>query len=118
MAGSAEALERFERQSAWPMLVLSVAIIPLLVIPLTVDLSPPTESVFVSVDWLIWAAFAIEYGIRLYLAPNKGRFVKGHVLDLVVVSRALPASAPDRALDEDAPPPACRPSHDVPPARD
>jgi voltage-gated potassium channel len=85
MAGSSEVLERFERQSAWPMLVLSVAIIPLLVIPLAVDLSPTTESTFFAIDWLVWAAFAIEYGIRLYLAPNKGRFMKTNLIDLVVV---------------------------------
>lgn len=44
VAGSAEALERFERQTAWPMLVFSLAIIPLLVIPLVADLSPATET--------------------------------------------------------------------------
>lgn len=85
MSGSREALERFERQAAWPMLVLSLAIIPLLVIPLVADLSPATEDVFFALDWLIWAAFAVEYGVRLYLAPEKGRFVRANVIDLVVV---------------------------------
>jgi voltage-gated potassium channel len=85
MAGSSDALERFERQSAWPMLVLSVAIIPLLVIPLTVDLSPGTESALFAIDWLVWAVFAVEYGVRLYLAPDKAHFVKRNVIDLVVV---------------------------------
>jgi hypothetical protein len=37
VAGSSEALDRFERQSVWLMLALSLAIIPLLVIPLAVD---------------------------------------------------------------------------------
>jgi hypothetical protein len=32
MAGSQEALDRFERQSAWPMMALALAIIPLLVV--------------------------------------------------------------------------------------
>ena len=71
MRGSAEALERFERQTAWPMLVLALAIVPLLVIPLVVELPPNTESAFFALDWIIWAAFAVEYGIRLYLAPEK-----------------------------------------------
>lgn len=82
---SAEALEKFERQTAWPMLVLSLAIVPLLVVPLVADLSPSTESVFFTLDWIIWAIFALEYGIRLYLAPAKGRFVRSNVIDLVVV---------------------------------
>jgi hypothetical protein len=38
MAGPQEALDRFERQTAWPMMVLALAIIPLLVVPLLVDL--------------------------------------------------------------------------------
>jgi voltage-gated potassium channel len=85
MPGSAEALERFERQTAWPMLVLSLAIIPLLVIPLVADLSPATETTLFAIDWILWGLFAIEYGIRLYLAPAKGRFVRSNVVDLVVV---------------------------------
>jgi hypothetical protein len=34
MAGSQEALDRFERQTAVPMMILALAIIPLLVLPL------------------------------------------------------------------------------------
>ena len=82
---SGEALERFERQTAWPMLVLSLAIVPLLVIPLAVDLSSTTEAVIVTIDWIIWALFAVEYGVRLHLAPAKSRFVRSNVIDLVVV---------------------------------
>jgi voltage-gated potassium channel len=83
--GSAEALERFERQTAWPMPILSVAIIPLLVIPLVMDLSPSADSTVFAIDVFIWAIFALEYGIRLYLAPAKGRFVRSNVIDLIVV---------------------------------
>ena len=85
IVGSAEALDRFERQTAWPMLILSVAIIPLLVIPLVMDLSPSANSTFFAIDLFIWAVFALEYGIRLYLAPVKGRFVRSNVIDLLVV---------------------------------
>ena len=85
MAGSQEALDRFERQTAWPMLVLSLAIIPLLVIPLLIELPASMVSAFFALDWFIWAAFAVEYGIRLYLAPEKARFVRRNVIDLVVI---------------------------------
>ncbi len=67
------------------MLVLSLAIIPLLIAPLVADLSPTTETTLYAIDWIIWAAFALEYGIRLYLAPARGQFVKHNVVDLVVV---------------------------------
>lgn len=85
MRSSAEALERFERQTAWPMLVLSLAIIPLLVIPLVADLSPTVETTLFTLDWIIWALFAVEYGVRLYLAPAKGQFIRSNVIDLIVV---------------------------------
>jgi voltage-gated potassium channel len=85
MKESAEALERFERQTAWPMLVLALAIVPLLVVPLVLDLSPTSESLLFACDWFIWAAFAVEYGVRLYLAPAKGQFVRSNIIDLVVV---------------------------------
>jgi voltage-gated potassium channel len=81
----AEALERFERLTAWPMLILSIAILPLLLIPLAADLSPGTEATFIALDWIIWAVFAVEYGIRLYLAPEKGAFFRRNLIDLVVV---------------------------------
>lgn len=102
MSGSAEALERFERQTAWPMLVLSLAIIPLLVIPFVVELSSSAETAIFALDWMIWAIFALEYGIRLYLAPERWRFVRSNVIDLVVVAvpflRPLRVARSARAL--------------------
>src|SRR6266545_3983524 len=85
MAGSQEALDRFERQTAWPMMVLALAIIPLLVVPLLVDLPSGAETTFYAIDWLIWMAFVLEYGIRLYLAPNKRHFVSHNIIDLIFV---------------------------------
>lgn len=93
---SGEALETFERHTAWPMLILSVAILPLLGIPLFVELSPATETTFFALDWIIWAAFALEYGIRLYLAPAKWTFVRHHVVDLILV--AIPFLRPLRVV--------------------
>jgi voltage-gated potassium channel len=69
---SSDALERFEQQTALPMLVLSLAIVTLLVVPLIFDLSEGAEATLFALDWFIWAVFAVEYGIRLFLAPQKG----------------------------------------------
>lgn len=65
--------------------VLSLAIIPLLIVPIVADLSPGAEQTIWAIDWLIWAVFALEYGVRLCLAPRKGEFVRHGVIDLVVV---------------------------------
>ena len=96
MAGSQEALDRFERQTAWPMMALALAIIPLLVVPLLVDLPSGAETTFFALDWLIWIAFVLEYGIRLYLAPNKRHFVSHNVIDLLFV--LIPFLRPLRIL--------------------
>jgi voltage-gated potassium channel len=95
-AAKAVALERFERNTAVPMLILSLAIIPLLLIPWLVDLSSTTETTFIALDWFIWAAFFIEYGVRLYLAPRKGKFIASNKIDLVVI--VLPFLRPLRVF--------------------
>jgi voltage-gated potassium channel len=92
----AEALERFERQTAIPMLVLALTIIPLLVAPLMFELSETTRATFVALGWFIWAAFTVEYAVRLYLSPNKGKFIRSNLIDLVVI--VLPFLRPLRVL--------------------
>jgi hypothetical protein len=62
-----------------------LAIIPLLVLPLVLDLSESTEAMLFALDWFIWAVFAVECGIRLYLAPVKGRLVRSNIIDLIVI---------------------------------
>ena len=51
------------------MMLLALAIIPLLVVPLLVDLPRAPNDPF-AIDWLIWIAFVLEYGTRLCLAPG------------------------------------------------
>jgi voltage-gated potassium channel len=85
MVGSQEALDRFERQTAWPMMFLALAIIPLLVLPLIFDLPSGVETTFYALDSFIWMAFVLEYGIRLYLAPRKRYFISHNIIDLLFV---------------------------------
>ena len=54
------ALQRFEAAIELPLVVLAIAMIPLLIIPVLVDLPRPVEAAFISADWFIWAAFALE----------------------------------------------------------
>ncbi len=78
------------------MLLLSLAVIPLLVIPLVFELSPRTETTFVTIDWIIWGIFGAEYLIRLILAPSKRTFVRSNKFDLLVI--ALPFLRPLRVM--------------------
>lgn len=92
----ARALEKFERHTAVPMMVLALLIVPLLIAPLAMDLSEATRSLIATVEWFIWAAFAAEYLIRLYLAPEKWQFVRRNKIDLLVV--IVPLLRPLRVL--------------------
>ena len=47
------------------MMVLALAMIPLIVGSLVLDLSPAMERAFLSIDYVLWAVFAAEYGIPM-----------------------------------------------------
>ncbi len=49
-----------------------------------------------AIDYLAWAAFSAEYVIKLYLAPDRWRFVKANIPDLVLV--VVPMLRPLRVL--------------------
>jgi hypothetical protein len=79
------AFERFSRAVDGPMMILALAMIPLIVVPLIMDLSPGMDHALVAIDYLIWAAFTIEYVVKLCLAPDRWRFVKANIPDLIIV---------------------------------
>jgi voltage-gated potassium channel len=89
--------QRVEEALDLPLLVLSVALIPILLIPLTIKhLSSTTRGVLDTADYVIWACFVAEYLILLALAPRRGWFIKTHKLDAILV--ALPMLRPLRLL--------------------
>jgi voltage-gated potassium channel len=92
----AVALDRFERAVEAPLLVLAVAMLPLLVLPLVMDLSASVDDAFVAADWLIWAVFAFEYAVRLVLTPARGRFLRRNWSDLLII--VLPFLRPLRVV--------------------
>jgi hypothetical protein len=51
-----EAFQRFSRAVDGPMTVLALAMLPLIVVPLVVELSPGQARAVLAVDYLIWAA--------------------------------------------------------------
>ena len=91
-----EALERFERATELPLLLLALAMVPLLVLPLLLDLPSGLEAAFVAADWFIWAAFAFEYLVRLVLSQQRWRLVRRQWADLLIV--VLPFLRPLRIV--------------------
>lgn len=72
------------------------------------DLAPGTRRALEVAGWAIWAVFLAEYGVKLWLAPSRRRFLRRHwlpavallvptlrvlrLLRLVRLGRALPAA--------------------------
>ena len=90
------ALERFERATELPLLILALAMIPLLLAPVVIDLNDTAKAAVLALDWFIWAAFAFEYVIRLALTDQRARFVRRQWPDLLII--VLPFLRPLRIM--------------------
>jgi voltage-gated potassium channel len=88
------ALNRFSKRTDPWMTVLAIAWLPVLIIPLVRTLHGSVALTFDSLDYFVWAAFGVEYGVKLWLATDRGHFVRHHILDLAVV--AVPVLRPLR----------------------
>src|SRR6202034_1791905 len=89
-----EALERFSARIDPVMTVLALLWLPVLVIPLVTTLHGAVAVTFAIADYLVWAAFAVEYIAKLRLAVDRGHFFRHHLLDLAMV--AVPVLRPLR----------------------
>lgn len=90
------ALERFERATELPLLILAVAIVPLLLAQVVFKLSDTAEAAVIAVDWFTWAVFALEYVIRLALTEQRWRFVRREWPALLIV--VIPFLRPLRVM--------------------
>ncbi|MEV6795649.1 potassium channel family protein [Streptomyces sp. NPDC051320] len=88
---------RWERRTQWPLLALAVAFAVAYSVPI---IAPGSHSVWRAVcsvtEWVVWAAFAADYAVRLALTPDRKFFVRTHWLDLLAV--LLPLARPLRLL--------------------
>lgn len=94
LLASSERQARFERATALPMLVLSVLFVPILVIPMIVQMPESTAETFEVLEWGIWALFAGELSINVYLTEHRLRYLRAHWFDVAIV--VLPFLRPFR----------------------
>jgi voltage-gated potassium channel len=88
------ALERFSSRIDPVMTVLALLWLPVLVIPVVTQLHGSVALTFAVADYFVWAAFAVEYAAKLWLAVDRWHFVRHHLLDLALV--AVPILRPLR----------------------
>jgi voltage-gated potassium channel len=86
-------LKRFEEAMEWPMLFLALLMIPLLGVPLAMDVDDNTNLAIESVSYVIWALFAVELTIRTYLAEHKLRYLWKYWYDVAIVVVGFPLIA-------------------------
>jgi voltage-gated potassium channel len=88
--------ERWENWTEWPLVGLAVIFLVVLILPLAHPISPGVSRGLDVANVLIWALFAVDYLLLLYLALDRRRYVRTHVLELLVV--VLPFLRPFRLL--------------------
>jgi voltage-gated potassium channel len=78
-------------------MILSLVFVFVLIAPLAFPhLSPDQLDAINAANIAIWLVFLVDYLVRLYLSPERWRFVRTHVVDLLVV--AVPFLRPLRLL--------------------
>ena len=80
-----EMLDRLERMTELPLLLLSFVMVPVLLGPLLWELTPREATVFDTLNAYIWAIFAGDLVIKVAVAPRRWEFLKSHWLEVVVV---------------------------------
>jgi voltage-gated potassium channel len=78
-------LNRIERLTEAPLLILAFVMIPLLIGPLVWDLSPQEEATFLALDTFIWALFAVDLSIKVAVAHRRLAYLRSHWLEVLVV---------------------------------
>ena len=89
-------LQRIERLTELPLLLLSFAMIPLLLGPLMWELSDYDEGLFFTLDVFIWALFAADLIAKLAIAPDRVAYARRHWLEVLIV--LIPFIRPLRIL--------------------
>ena len=87
--GSAEErealLERIDRITEIPLLLLAFAMVPLLAASMLWELSPTGERTVLYLDVAVWALFATDLCVKAVISPNKLAFFRRRWLDVLIV---------------------------------
>lgn len=90
-------LEVWERRWEWPLTVLAAAFLGAYAWPvLDPGLDARLTTLCTVIDVVAWAAFFVDYAMRVHLAERRAHFVWRHLPDLAVL--ALPILRPLRLL--------------------
>ncbi|NUR05955.1 MAG: two pore domain potassium channel family protein [Nocardioidaceae bacterium] len=90
-------LEQWERRAEIPLLLLAVAFLVAYAWPVLDPRLDPTAREWLNIlSWTVWVAFAVDFGARLVLAEQRGKYAARHWYDVALI--ALPMLRPLRLL--------------------
>ncbi|TDH50791.1 two pore domain potassium channel family protein [Mycobacterium eburneum] len=89
-------LDRWERRAEWPLAAVAFTFLAAYSIDVLVQPRGQSANVIDALIKAAWIAFAIDYGVRLWLAPDRRHWFVRHLLDLAVV--VLPLLRPLRLV--------------------
>lgn len=90
-------LSRWQQRMAAPTLILSLLYTGSFVYPIYwYPVGHGIKYVCVLINYTIWGLFAIDYMVQFKLAPEKKKYFKTHIVELILV--AVPFFRPLRAL--------------------
>jgi voltage-gated potassium channel len=97
-AKSAAELGRIDREFSGALTAGGIVFLIAYALPIIFPIRLPHEIVLLCeiVMWVLWAAFAIDFAVKFFLAPKKLRFIKHNLLDFITL--AVPMMRPLRAL--------------------
>ena len=89
-------LDRIERTTELPLMILSFAMIPLVAASFLWELRPAAENLVLALRIGAWAIFAADLVVRTAIAPRRLPYLRQHWLDVLVV--LFPPARPLRIL--------------------
>lgn len=90
-------LQAWERRAEVPLLLLAIAFLVAYAWPiLDPRLDGSLEASLNALGWAVWAAFAVDFAVRIILADERRRYVLQHWYDVALI--ALPMLRPLRLL--------------------
>jgi voltage-gated potassium channel len=86
-------LDRFDELNDWVLFPAAIAVIPVILIEQS-HASESWKAAAGIANWIIWLLFAAEAAVMLALSPARGRWARGHKLELAVVILTPPVLPP------------------------
>jgi voltage-gated potassium channel len=86
----------WRKYSEWPMLAAAVLFLTAYSIQVIANLQTIQAGVIEVIIWITWAAFAVDYAVNLFLAPQRAKWFIRNLHELVIL--VLPALRPLRLL--------------------